>query len=46
MIGLGAEILFSDSDGVRYDGAAVVMMFTVLLFAMGMAAAEIYMAGL
>lgn len=46
IIGLGAEILFSDREDVRYDGAAVVMMFSVLLFSMGMAAMEILMAGM
>lgn len=42
LISLGSEMLLSLRSGedVKYDGAAVVMMFVTLLFAMALGAAE------
>ncbi|MBO4361116.1 MAG: hypothetical protein J5822_09600 [Eubacteriaceae bacterium] len=45
IISLGAELLASDRDpdGRKYDIGAVILMFTVLLFALAMGAAQVYM---
>ncbi|MBQ1466412.1 MAG: hypothetical protein IIZ17_07050 [Eubacteriaceae bacterium] len=48
LISLGAEMLLSvrGGDDYRYDGAAVVMMFVTLLFAMALGAAEMMYAAM